>query len=146
MKKLLTVAAVTLMASGAAFAGTLAYGFITDDGPTLSGGVPATGQATFIRVQNFSSSTVNLTSVFSDNTGTSLFSNTGSLVPGNFFSWRPRNGQGIAPNGPSGDDLSITVNGSITIFHDGAPGDLGGNVLAISSNGARLGYLTQEQI
>ena len=142
MKKLLTVAAVALMASGAAFAGTLAYGFINDDGATVTGpNGPSTGTATFIRVQNFGSSTVDMTAVMADNTGTAFHSNTGSLTAGNFFSWRPRNFQGIAPSGSG-----ASANGSMTVFHTGSPGVLGGNVVVISSNGSRLAFLALEQI
>jgi len=147
MKKLLTVAAVTLLASGTAFAGTLAYGFFSDDAPgALVAGTPATGNATFIRAQNVSAGAVNLTFVLQDNTGAALHSNTGSLVSGDFFSWRPRHGQGIAPNGGSATAAGVTVNGSMTVFHDGAPDSIVGNVLSIFSNGSRLGYLVQEQI
>ena len=143
MKKFLTVVAVTLMASGAAFAGTLAYGFVNDDGAAVSGDpvTPASGTATFVRTQNFSAGTVNLTAVLADNTGTAFHSNTGSLTSGAFFSWRPRAFQGITPSGSG-----ATANGSLTVFHDGAAGALGGNVVVISSNGSRLGFLALEQI
>lgn len=131
------------MASGAAFAGTLAYGFVNDDGGNVSGDpiTPPSGTATFIRTQNFSAGTVNLTAVLADNTGAAFHSNTASLTAGNFLSWRPRAFQGITPNGSG-----ATANGSLTVFHDGVAGDLGGNVIVISSNGSRLGFLAQEQI
>lgn len=145
MKKFLTVVAVTLMASGLAFAGTLSYGFVNDPGGAVSGDPvtpPAgTGDATFVRVANFSSGAVNLTAVMSDTSGTAFHSNTGSLGAGGFFSWRPRAFQGLTPSGSG-----ATANGNLTIFHDGAAGDLGGNVVVISSNGSRLGFLVQEQI
>jgi len=143
MKKLLAVAAVTILASSAAFAGTLAYGFINDNGGPVSGDPiqPAGGDATFVRTQNFSASTVNLTAVMLDTAGATVGTNTGTLAPGAFFSWRPRVFQGITPNGTGATD-----NGSLTIFHDGAAGDLGGNVTVVGSTGVRLGFLVQEQI
>ena len=145
MKKLLTVAAVTLMASGAAIAGTLSYGFINDDGGVVSGD-PVTppvgsGTATFVRVGNTSGSAIDLTAVLTSVAGAVLNTNTGSLAPGGFFSWRPRQFQGFVPSGSG-----ATENGNMTIFHDGSPGDLNGNVVVISSNGSRLGFLIQEQI
>lgn len=143
MKKLLTVAAVALMASGAAIAGTLSYGFVNDNGGAVSGDplTPSGGDATFVRASNFGSSTIDLTAVMADTSGSAFHSNTGSLAPGNFFSWRPRQFQGITPSGSG-----ATENGNLTVFHNGAAGDLGGNVVVISSDGSRLGFLVQEQI
>ncbi len=145
MKKFLTVVAVTLMASGVAIAGTLSYGFINDPGGTVTGDPISppvgSGDATFVRVANFSAGTINLTAVMSDTSGTAFHSNTGSLTSGAFFSWRPRAFQGLTPSG-----AGATANGNLTVFHDGAAGDLGGNVVVISSNGSRLGFLVQEQI
>lgn len=142
MKKLLTVVAVTLMASGVALAGTLSYGFINDPGTTATGVsvTPTGGDATFVRVANSGTSSINLTAVQTALAGGVINSNTGTLVPGAFFSWRPRNFQGRTPSG-----TGATANHNMTIFHDGAAGDLGGNVVVISSNGSRLGFLVQEQ-
>lgn len=143
MKKLLAVAVVTLLAGGVAFAQTMPYGFINDDGTAASGDpiTPSAGTASFIRTQNLGPGTVSLTVVHSNTSGVAFHSNTGVLTAGNFFSWRPRNFQGIAPNG-----TGATANGSITILHTGAPGQLTGNVVVISSNGSRLGFLALEQI
>ncbi len=143
MKKLLTVVAVTLMASGVAMSQSLPVGFINDDGAVVVGDpiTPATGTATFVRVQNIGAGTVNLTAVMADASGTPFHSNTGSLTAGNFFSWRPRFFQGITPSG-----TGATANGSMTVLHDGATGELAGNVLSISSDGSRLAYLVLEQI
>jgi len=142
MKKLLAVAVVTLMASGAAFAGTLAFGFLNDDGSGVgAAGNPSTGTATFIRIQNFGASSVSLTAVMRNKAGTQVGSNTGSLVSGDFFSWRPRFFQGFTPSG-----TGATENGSMTVFHTGAAGTLGGNVTLIHNTGNRLAYLVQEQI
>ncbi len=143
MKKLLTVVAVTLMASGIAMGQALPVGFINDDGTIVSGDpiTPSAGTATFVRIQNNSASTINLTVVMADSAGTPFHSNTGTLTAGNFFAWRPRFFQGILPSG-----TGATANGVMTVLHDGAAGDLGGNVVSISRDGSRLAYLVLEQI
>jgi len=143
MKKFVAVAAVTLMLGGAAFAQTLAVGFINDNGATVSGDpiTPATGEASFIRLQNNGASTINMTiNHFLKGASTPFHTNTGSLVPNDFFSWRPRNFQGFPPNG-----TGASANANIIVSHDGIAGTLGGNVVVISSNGSRLGFLIQEQ-
>jgi hypothetical protein len=142
MKKLFAVAAVTILASSAALAGTLSYGFINDNGGAVSGDpiTPPNGEATFVRTANFSSTTIDLTAIMVNTSGATVGTNTATLDPGEFLSWRPRFFQGITPNG-----TGATGNGSLTVYHTGLPGDLGGNIVVISSNGSRLGFLVQEQ-
>ena len=68
------------MASGAAIAGTLSYGFINDNGTVVAGDpvTPTFGTATFTRVQNSSNSTIDLTAVMTTKTGTQFRTTTTS--------------------------------------------------------------------
>lgn len=136
MKKVIIVSAVAMLCVGTVFAGTLYVPWFNDNGGAVGPDIiPPDGEATYIRLQNVSGGTLNVTIDFYDTTGL-IHTNTATMAAWDLLAWRPSEFQGITPNGGA---IPADLASAVISWPGGTNADIVGNMITINANGSRLG-------
>ena len=133
------LACVFMLCAGTMYGGTLYIPWFQDScntavtGPTL---VPADGEATFLRMQNVTGGSLDVSINYYGISGW-IHENTGTMSAAEVWAWRPHQGQGLPPEG--GGPVSGTVMSAIVSWSAGTNTDIVGNLVTINTNGSRFG-------
>ncbi len=139
MKRIVVIACMFMLCASTMYGGTLIVPFFNDSGDTVDPSTlaPTAGENTFIRVQNVTGGSINVTVSYYNASGL-IHVNTGVLSASEIWAWRPHGGQGLPPDSGGVVTPEFTMSAVLT-WTGGSNTDLAGNVVTINQNGSRMG-------